>query len=335
MAHNTTPFLLNLNPAEVDEPRISNDEFLSSLDTIGVWLRVLPAFDALERYSSPDSTTAQRLAALSNIYIQLGAQLEDQAVSLIAFSVWAKNRDLVLADLFSRIFITRPAVTRPGPAIEAAHVKLLAADSKTVRVDQRAFFHEVAAMGDADIVKFFLGYKWRAVPSARLMPKKHIEVWRRLPAELRRIASSYYDERHTPRLTAAYNKLKHGPQLAIQNPVDRARRFGKSPDLTAQLDHHRSLDKASVRLLFAGARTHSLSSEDNLGSVAPFLIDDAGAVNKLFFETMFHQANLFSVLVKMQIALYRKSTIDLDALDEGIVRIGLAQGRYLAVNHLS
>ncbi len=334
MAHNTTPFLLNLNSAEVDEPRISNDEFLGSLDTIGVWLRVLPAFDSLERYSSPGSTTAQRLAALSNIYLQLGAQLEDQAISLVAFSVWARNRDLAIADLFSRIFITRPGATKAGPAIETAHVNLLA-DSKTVRVDQRAFFQEVAAMRDAEIVEFFLGYKWRAVPSARLMPKKHIEVWRRLPSELRRIASSYYDERHIPRLTAAYNKLKHGPQLAIQNPVDRARRFGKSPGLAAQLDRHRSLDKASVRLLFAGARTQPASSEGKLAPVAPFLIDDAGAVNKIFFETMFHQANLFSVLVKMQIALYQKSAIDLDVLDEGISRITLAHGRYLAVNHLS
>ena len=147
MAQNKTPFLLNLNPAEVDEPRISNDEFLDSLDMIGVWLRVLPAFDSLERYSSPESTSAQRLAALSNIYVQLGAQLEDQAVALVAFSAWVKARKLALADLFSRIFMTRGAATKAGSAIEAAQVKLLAGGSETVRVDQRAFFREVAAMG--------------------------------------------------------------------------------------------------------------------------------------------------------------------------------------------
>lgn len=100
MARNTTQFLLNLNPSLMDEPSISNGEFLDSLEAIGVWLRVLSAYESLERYSSPGSTSAQRLAALSNIYLQFGAQLEDQAVSLVAFSVWCQNRHLVLADLF-------------------------------------------------------------------------------------------------------------------------------------------------------------------------------------------------------------------------------------------
>ena len=142
MARNTTPFLLDLSPSDVHEPGISNDEFLDSLDQIGVWLRVLAAHDSLERYASPDSTLVQRLAALSNIYLQLGAQLEDQAVTLIAFSVWSKNRDLVLADLFSRIFVTRPRKPAAGPEIVKVHAKLATDSPGVVPVDQRAFFRE-------------------------------------------------------------------------------------------------------------------------------------------------------------------------------------------------
>ena len=331
MARNTTPFLFNLSPSDMDEPGISNDEFLDSLDGIGVWLRVLAAYDSLERYASPDSTVAQRLAALSNIYLQLGAQLEDQAVSLIAFSVWSKNRDLLLPDLFSRIFVRRPGKTTAGSEIRAVHGKLQTDSPARVPVDQRAFFREVAEMADAAIVEFFLGYKWRAVPSAKLIPKRHIEVWKRLPDEFRRIAGSFYDERHIPRITAAYNKLKHGPQLIVQNPVDRARRFAITPDLATQLARYDSLDKPGVRLLFAGARTRRGPTDGDARSVAPFLIDDEGAVNKIFFETMVHQAGLFSMLVKMQIALYRKNRINLDNLDEGVSRIVEAQGRYLNI----
>ena len=331
MVRNTTPFLLNLSPSDVDEPGISNDEFLDSLDTIGVWLRVLAAYDSLERYASPDSTQAQRLAALSNIYLQLGAQLEDQAVSLIAFSVWAKNRDLVLADLFYRVFITRPKKPMPRSEIRAVHAELKTDSPTSVRVDQRAFFREVAEMTDAAIVEFFLGYDWRAVPSVKLIPKQHIEVWKGLPGEFRRMAGSFYDEGQSPRLTAAYNKLKHGPQLTLQNPVDRARRFGSSPDIAAQLARYHALDKPGVRLLFAGARTRREPADGDVASVAPFLIDDEGAVNKIFFETMVHQAGLLSTLVKMQIALYRKSRIDLGNLDEGVSRIVEAQGRYLKI----
>ena len=53
MPHNATPFLLNLNPHGIDEPDISNDEFLDSLEVIGVWLRVFSAYESLERYTSP------------------------------------------------------------------------------------------------------------------------------------------------------------------------------------------------------------------------------------------------------------------------------------------
>ena len=321
MTRNTTPFLLNLSDFGVHEPDVSNDEFLDSLDKIGVWLRVLAAYDSLNRYSSPDSSRTQRMAALSNIYLQLGAQLEDQAVSLIVFSVWSKNRDLVLADLFSRTFVTRPRKSMNGSEIAATHVKLADDRPDLVRVDQRAFFGEVAEMDDAAIVEFFLGYKGRAVPSEKLIPRKHIRVWKHFPEELRRIASSFYDERHTPRITAAYNKLKHGPQLILQNPIDRARQFSTIPNFDAQLAGYRSFDKTGIRLLFAGAKTRREPEDFGVGSVAPFLVDDEGAVKKLFFETMVYQATLFSTLVSLQLALYRKSRFEIGSLDEGVLRI--------------
>lgn len=255
MTRNITPFLLNLNPSQMDEPSISNDEFLDSFGAIGVWLRVLAAYDSLERYASPDSTSAQRLAALSNIYLQLGAQLEDQAVSLVAFSVWSQNRDLLLADLFSRILVRRESTTRTGSELEVVHRRLKNDNSVRVSVNQKLFFQEVAKMSDADIVEFFLGYKWRGVPSVKLIPKRHVGVWRQLPGELRRIASSFHVEREGPRVTAAYNKLKHGPQLVIQNPLDRAKQFSNDSNLVAQLEQFNTPDKLGVRLLFAGAKT--------------------------------------------------------------------------------
>lgn len=135
MKENTTPFLLNLNSSDLNEPSITNDEFLDSLGSIGVWLRVLSAYDSLQRYTSSDSTVVQRLAALSNIYLQLGVQLEDQAVSLIAFSVWSKKRNLVLADLFSRIFVKHSTTPTSGPTISVVQDKLMTGNSNHVHVD--------------------------------------------------------------------------------------------------------------------------------------------------------------------------------------------------------
>ncbi len=321
MTRNTTPFLLNLSDFNVREPDISNDEFLGSLYEIGVWLRVLAAYDSLKRYSSPDSTRAQRVAALSNIYLQLGAQVEDQAVSLIVFSVWSKNRDLVLADLFSRTSISRSEKPKNRSEIPVVHDKLARDATQRVTVDPRAFFGEVAEMDDAVIIEFFLGYEWKAVPSVNLIPRENLKVWRDLPGELRRIAKSFYDEGHNPRITAVYNKLKHGPQLILQNPIDRARQFGGSPNLDELSAGYRAFDKTGIRLLLAGAKTRREPGDSRVGAVAPFLIDDEGAVNKLFFETMFYQATLFHMLVEMQLSLYQKGRFKRGKWDETVLRI--------------
>ncbi|MCY4129577.1 MAG: hypothetical protein OXG15_10130 [Gammaproteobacteria bacterium] len=335
MAAHTTPFLFSLNPSELDEPSISNEEFLQSLDTIGVWLRVFAAYDSLQRYSSSESSSAQRLAALSNIYLQLGAQLEDQAVSLVAFSIWSKNRDLVLADLFARIVLRRAKKKAPSE-VHAILERFNSKNRKKITVDQRSFFQEVAEMPDAEIVELFLGYKWRAKPSVKLIPARHMDVWKNLPADLRRIADSFHDAKQIPRITAAYNKLKHGPQLVSQNPADLVRRFGTRCDHGKQLARHKWLDRVGIRLLFAGSRTRPESTEVGSAAVAPFLIDDERAVRNIFFDTMVYQATLFQILVKMQIALYRKESVNWGSLDKGISRIiEEAHGRSLASKFLS
>lgn len=330
MSNDTTPILLNLDPSYMEEPQISNDEFLDSLAKIGVWLRVLTAHDSLERFSSPKSTSAQRLAALSNIYLQFGAQVEDQAVALVAFSVWSRDRDLVLADLFSRVFVRRKVQT-PGSEIQEVHDRLGSASTKAVPVDLKAFFSEVAEMSDTEVIDFFLGYKWKPFPSVKLIPTRHIETWRILPVELRRIAGSFCHDTQVPRLTAAYNKIKHGPQLVIQNPVDRAKRFSNPRDFGAQLAEYPSFDKLGVRLLFDGANTGPESEDGGGRSVAPFLIDDAQAVKRIFFNNMVHQASMLGALVKMQIALYRKTHASFGDLDEGIRRIIEAKRTFLTI----
>ena len=328
MARNTTPFLLNLDPSKVDEPVVSNDEFLDSLERVGVWLRVLAAHDSLERYISPDASATQRLAALSNIYLQLGAQCEDQAAVLIAFSVWSHNRDLSLPDLFFRILVTRSKSPPTGSAIAKAHRKLATAGLTRVSVDTKSFFREVAEMTDAEIVPFFLAYRWRDVPSVKLIPERHLKVWKDLPGELRRIARSLSDERQIPRVTAAFNKIKHGPQLVVQNPMDRARRFGNPAAFEEQWTWCQPLDKPSVRLLFSGASTRPEPTSGDSGSVAPFLIDDEGAVRRIFFGTMVYHATFFCQLVKMQIALFRSSRVDWDGLDQGVRKVVEAGARY-------
>ena len=319
MPDNATPFLLNLHPAHMDEPAVSNDEFLDSLDALGVWLRVLPAYDSLQRYAASNRSPAQRLSAISNIYLLLGAQLEDQAVALVAFSVWSRDRDLPLADLFSRIFIQRRGAASASSYVQTIHDRLR--DGSRANVDAQAFFREVSRMQATELVQFFLGYRWRKQPSVKLIPRKHLRFWTTLPSELQRISASFHDEKHHPRLTAAYNKLKHGPQLVVQNPLERARQFATGGNISAELASYGALDKPSVRLLFTGARTDGTPAPGGARSNAPFLVDDEGTLAKLVFETMVYHATLMNLIVKMQIAQYRSTAIDLNYRDEGVLRI--------------
>ena len=258
--------------------------------------------------------------AQHRIYLRLGAQFEDQAVLLVAISVWSKNRNLVLRDLFSRIFV-RGKRSSEGSEIQRVHEKLSYEDSKAVPVDPKAFFREAAEMTEAEIVEFFLGYRWKADPSVKLVPRRHTQFWKNLPNELKRIADSFYDDRHVPRVMAAYNKIKHGPQLVVQNPVDRAKRFSNLSDVASELARNDSFDKPAVRLLFDGASTSPESTDGSGRSPAPFLVDDARMVNRIFFDTMVPQATGLSILVNMHIALYRKTRAIFGDLDEGIARI--------------
>ena len=201
IARNTTPFLLNLSPSDVHEPGISNDEFPGSLDQIGVWLRVLAAHDSLERYASPGSTLVQRargtLEHLSSAWSPTGGSgcRVDRVLRLVK-----EPRPRAGGPLFSDL-CHAPEKTRSRSEIVKVHAKLATDGPGAALVDQRAFFREVAKLTDAAIVEFFLGYKWRAVPSVKLIPKRHIKVWTHLPEEFRRIAGSFDDASQIPRIT--------------------------------------------------------------------------------------------------------------------------------------
>ena len=87
------------------------------------------------------------------------------------------------------------------------------------------------------------------------------------------------------------------------------------------MEGYSAYDKTSIRLLLAGAKTRREPGDSGEGAVAPFLLDNEEAVKKLFFGTMVYQASMFSTLVRMQVALYRKNRFERGNLDEGVSRI--------------
>ena len=84
-------------------------------------------------------------------------------------------------------------------------------------------------------------------------------------------------------ISASYNKLKHGPQMVVMDPIAVATtRRGFAPADVGDTDVLRG---DSVRLLFDGARTQEEPGELEEGNrVAPFLIHDAAALTDVFVQ---------------------------------------------------
>lgn len=115
-----------------------------------------------------------------------------------------------------------------------------------------------------------LGIPWKEVPSVKLVPKDQIPLWKALPHLSKEMLRTLAD-RKSILLATSYNKLKHGPQMVVMSPYQRAveqRGLPETPESARG-----QIDVLHVRLLFDGARTQETQSDlDESTRVAPFLI---------------------------------------------------------------
>ena len=81
--------------------------------------------------------------------------------------------------------------------------------------------------------------------------------------------------------------------------------------------------------MLAGERTQERPGEYESGSrVAPFLMTDLPTIEKLFFETMVHEANVFFSLVTLQKSIYTSTASDFSIADPAIRRIAEQGSRF-------
>ena len=317
---NKSKILANLVSGDIPEPEISTNDFLDSLQTFGVWMRVLSAAPSLEQLMSKEASPAEQWAALSNIYLQLGAQAEDHATLLVAFNFWSKHRDLSLPKIVSSIFVKRPSQTTGKKNALQDTEKQLLKGKKLVQVDLPQYFLEVAAHEPKELVSLFLGYQWRKKPSVNLVPEQATEFWAHLPNELHRVCSELTSP-VSESASSVFNKIKHGPQLVIQGPHDRAKlRWRELPN--KNLPTTDLMSRNTVRVMLGGERTQERPKEYESGKrVAPFLIHDPQVIDKLFYETLVHEANIFFAMVTLQKSIFTKGVSNFRIEDAGIRRI--------------
>lgn len=317
---NPVKFLLSIAPGPKREPDVNSEEYLRSLILAGAWLRVLPARMALDAIRSSSSSPLEKAAAQVQFYQNIGAQVEDLGVFLVAASAWVMNDSESLADLVSRVFLKPDSRDTKTDEEYSAHVaRILGSKGRRLSVDPQRFFREAGEKSDRDIVKFFLGFEWNSVPSAKTVLQTDRDAWLVLPKALRDICNGF-SAPEGPLLGAAYNKLKHGPQMVLKNAVVAAEDRGHSGKELGELKRWLG-DGQHVRLLFRGARVQDEQGELEEGTrTAPFIIGSSRELEKMFYETMVHQGNIMSLMGHFLLRVHTQSkvTVPMDPIVEKI-----------------
>ena len=285
------------------EQSVSSECFLGSFLSVGVWIRSLTMERHVRVLVEPSATELQRLAASAGVYQEFGLAAEDALATLVAWSVWARDKAQSLPDIVSRVSLK--SETDPTPLsrreIEAAWQKVDA--GKRMSVDGRRYLAGLVNGARAGQLPKLFGIPWKASPSVKLVPRRQSGSWANLPQAIQ----VYVDILTEPRgelVTACLNKIKHGPQLIVDCPRDVAARRGHPPESVSKMESH-----ALIRLLMAGQRTQETASEEGSPTrVAPFILTDGENAKRLLLDSV---VGLAAFLHNVGFWLYRVSFPDL------------------------
>ncbi len=291
---------LNLFPGPQPEAPISSETFLRSFLDTGVWMRSLAMESHVLVLADTRASRLQRLAACVAIYQQLGLAIEDALATLIAWSIWAHDKSISLPDLTFRLHLRTDPQGSPYDPQKLKDIRSKFAGGKKISVDGRRYLSTlVKDVRDADLPGLF-GVPWKARPSVKLVSPAQMTTW----TTITRAILDHVQILTEPsgELTAAYyNKLKHGPQLVVDNPRQAALRLGHSESDTKEIP-----DTELIRVLLAGAQTSVTPQLLASGQrIAPFLLDDADNARRILRRRVLDGANfLYSLGYYLFIATF-------------------------------
>jgi hypothetical protein len=261
---------LHFRPGPSEEPRVENKDFLLSFLSVGVWTRCITLSDHVEVLRKPNPSPLKRYASTIGVYQELGLLTEDAIATLVAWSLWSSDKSQSLADIVYRLILARDA--QGASHYTRARMEKVKADlvaGGKIRLDGRRYLQGLLNGVPERDLPTLLGVPWSRTPSVKLVPRQFRLAWQSLPAMIADHVRVLTDSSNE--LTTAYfNKLKHGPQLVIQNP----RRVAESMKI-ARADLESIPDRNMIRLLFNGSRTAISHAELSANKrTAPFLLDD-------------------------------------------------------------
>ncbi len=324
----TTKTFLSISLAAGPNPEdpISNEQFLSSFLDYGCWFRSVAAHVHLQTLERTDAQPIERLAALTAFYQLAGQAVEDVLSNLIAWTIWADDKNQSLPDIFDRLSLRFNIPEKPIDDKYIAVIKKKFRETrKRVDLHPREYLRALLEFSDAEL-PILLGIVWKRNPSVKLVPSKFRQLWDRLPKFIRGTIRPLTTDSGAL-LAACYNKVKHGPQLVVSRPIDGALGRGHSIE-DIERDQASTL---SVRLLMDGARTQETTEEtkDSI-RVAPFLIDDRSNIKRWYFQQLVHTASaLYTIGTWIFNTTYKDKKRGSGAPNEFVHKIVTEQGLHL------
>jgi hypothetical protein len=147
-----TKMALSLQIGSTPEPPVTNEFFLASFLDYGVWIRVVAARVHLTTIMSAGAEPLDRIAALGQMTQLFAQAVEDTLSTLIAWSIWATKRELLLADILNRISLRLAVPKKEVPAGYTAEIQgKVAASSGRVEVYPRRYLRELIDCPDKDL----------------------------------------------------------------------------------------------------------------------------------------------------------------------------------------
>lgn len=301
-----TAFQARLPQGEKPEPPVSNGDFLVSLLQYGLWLRSFAARDHLLS-ARQEKSGIHRMSSAVGLHTQLGAHSEDIETLVVAFAAWESNRELLMADILSRVNLVSDPDNKKNriDGKDSFTRKLRDLAIRDVRIDRSSCLAYLASLGNEELLST-LGVPWQARFPSTFAPTFAQKAYAVLPTALGDLLKRRTDEARG-KLRHLYNKIKHGPQVYVANPRERGGCRGLTMGGVSMGDLALGFNEPLVRLLLDGARTQETDEEIRaMKAMAPFLIHSQTTLDRIVYNTMVHEATLMMAIVRILLAYVLK-----------------------------
>jgi hypothetical protein len=284
----------NLVPGPFPEPSVTNKDFLGSFLDAGVWIRTANAAGQLKTLRSPETSPIEKISALAGFYQQAGLQAEDTVSNVIAWSAWAREPSLSIANLLDRVSLrtSRPREQLTDNYFEFVIQKLVSSH-KRVDIDVREYASSLLSIPEPDLPAA-LGIPWKRDPSIKYVPRPQRKSWDSLPHAIKDSLKIHLGP-NSQLLASSYNRIKHGPQLIVTGALPAIQARGLPHDGYDAKDP--MVTRPTIRLLLDGSRTQETQEEISASQrVAPFLYAEPDNARRWLFQSIMHSANFLSMI---------------------------------------